>query len=346
MKRTNRLAAVALLGAVVACGAGIATSLLAATPTTQDVAHAKALVEKAKEQARNNKLAEAKASNDLALRLAPDLLDAKIMASLIESKMKAAGTGSAPAATGTAPVATTAAAGGLIVKLTPEQINRIKAFEITAADRSIAGTVDRKTLESFWKDVMLNDPRTRNATADDREIFYNSAFIDQVRKIRDSQRTEFIDKLKITGEPVAMQRFVEVNAWVVNNCAYQPGCHAMEDSKGKFLIYKRGGNLQANLYTNFYIMTQLKADGGMGLDREKPEESLILQYVLPADKAKYTHPGAKRVQQRFPDTKDANFQRFVNDIGMLNRFAPDYGIAQPVDTPATGPAATSTAPGK
>ena len=317
------LASTLVIGGMVTAVAAVGTLVYAAdkAPDAAVLAQAQAQVDKARELVRDNKLPEAKAANDLALKLAPDLQSAKILGAYIKRHMEEAA--NPTTSTGT----TQTAAVNKSDKLTPEQMVRVKAYEITDADRTLAGSVDRKTLEDFWTKVVMADPVTaRTVTADDREAFYSADFLRQARRIVDSRRNEYIDRLKITGDPVALTKFAEVNTWAVNNCAYQPGCHAVETSKESFRIYTRGGLAPVNMYTNFYLMTKEKAGDANMLDRVKPEESLLLQYALAAKEAKYTHPGVKKVPVRFVNARNDNYVRLTQDIDALNKFVPDYGL--------------------
>jgi hypothetical protein len=303
-----------------------------AAPVGDAKAQAQILVDKAKELFQSDKLEQAKASNDAALKLAPDLLAAKILDQLIKSRMAgpATQTAATQGAGGGVAVETPGGtdAGGLQDKLTAAQINRIRAYETTNADTRLQGTVDQKTLADFWKEVILNDPTKRNLEAKDKEAFFNGPFVNQVLLFKESKRNDYIDRLKITSDPVAMEKFKEVNTWVVNSCTYQAGCHSADNSMEKFRIYTRGGLTPANVYTNFLIMSKVTVGNSLLIDRQRPDSSVLAQFGLPAKDAVQTHPATKvRIAQRFTGLKDPGYTKVTDAIGALERIEHNYGFS-------------------
>ena len=64
--------------------------------------------------------------------------------------------------------------------------------------------------------------------------------------------------------------------------------------------------------TNFYILTQTKINGVPLIDRNNPEESLLIQWGLPREEAKFAAPkNLQRWESYYKDPKD---ERFVNMV--------------------------------
>jgi hypothetical protein len=325
-------------------------------PADDNKARAMNLVEKAKELFQADKILDAKATNDAALKLAPDLLAAKVLDSKIKLRIaEMAGPANTQAANPQNPAAVNPGVGAVTDKLTNAQINRMRAYEVTAADKTLAGTVDQNTLADFWKEVILADPKGRSVEAKDRETFMTGGFAEQVRVFKESGRNDYIDKLKITGDPATIKAFKEINTWVINNCTYQPGCHAIDNSTQAFRIYTKGGETPANVYTNFFMMQKVVYNNQDLIDRSRPESSLLAQYGLPAREATATHPPTKtKIPQRFTGVKDPNYTKLVNALDQLKVIGsvPDYGFggaaapAVPATAPGTTPTTTTTVPAK
>jgi hypothetical protein len=115
----------------------------------------------------------------------------------------------------------------------------------------------------------------------------------------------------------------------------------------------------AATYTNFYILQKYtktfqstdSAVFGRGdlrvIDRQHPEQSLLLQYGLPGSQAEYPHPDVPGYKPVFHGKADPRFQLIQNWIGKaLQPVEPDYGIDFPVPGSGSGAATTQAATSK
>ena len=138
-----------------------------------------------------------------------------------------------------------------------------------------------------------------------------------------------------------------VHPFVLKNCATS-ACHG-GDKGGDFrLLVPTGGASDPLIYTNFYIMSMYKGkDGGKMINRDDPDMSLYLQYALPKEVAKFSHPGSITVR-RFGSPTDKQFQQMSDWVRSLTLPRPNYGIVYngvgATTTPATP--TTSTNPAK
>ena len=71
--------------------------------------------------------------------------------------------------------------------------------------------------------------------------------------------------------------------------------------------------------TNFYILTQTKIDGRRMIDRDTPEDSLLLQWGLPKADAKFAAPDSERWQPYFRGTDDDRYKDMLKWIELLIR---------------------------
>lgn len=69
--------------------------------------------------------------------------------------------------------------------------------------------------------------------------------------------------------------------------------------------------------TNFYILTQVSIDGKPMIDRHMPEESLLVQWALPRESAKFPAPEIEGWEPRFKDRDDERFVELVEWIKSL-----------------------------
>ena len=97
------------------------------------------------------------------------------------------------------------------------------------------------------------------------------------------------------------------------------------DTAGGFLLFNPADN-DATAYTNFYILQQHVKQApqqagpfGRGelrmLDRARPEQSLLVQYLLPPTIAEHDHPHVAGYRAFFPNREDARYRRMIDWIG-------------------------------
>ncbi len=94
----------------------------------------------------------------------------------------------------------------------------------------------------------------------------------------------------ITDDPAAFKHWKnQVHPWVISSCA-TANCHGAASVPYRLINSLKPDD--AEYYTNFYITSEYKTKlEARVLDRDKPEESLLLQYALPPDPTvKLQHP--------------------------------------------------------
>jgi hypothetical protein len=82
------------------------------------------------------------------------------------------------------------------------------------------------------------------------------------------------------------------------------------------------------------------------IDRQKPRDSLLLQYALPGSLADYPHPDVPGYKPAFHSVNDPRYRTILNWIGnTLQPVQPDYGFEFTPSGPAIEqrPAATQPA---
>ena len=135
--------------------------------------------------------------------------------------------------------------------------------------------------------------------------------------------------VRVAGDPNAVLEYLRtVEPFVLNGCATS-GCHGGTGA-GAFVLYRVPAG-EATSYTNFYALNAYTvavpdpAGGAFGggnltrrmIDRAKPDDSLLLNYMLPAARAKYAHPKVDGYVSVVEDPANANFQAVRNWIGSV-----------------------------
>jgi hypothetical protein len=335
----NSLAALSL---AVAASVGI-RSLLAETATSIPAAPAgqaqtnpavDAFV-KARELYQQEKYAEAKIENDRALRLDPKFKDAQTLRGMIQEKLnEGTGTTAEPAGTGGAEK---------VRLLKPTDINLIRVTEWSTDDK-VTGRIDRKVLEDFWNEVVRkkDDPGATSKAAHDAFLINFPA---QVKRIKDSGETKYMEKVQFNGDPAPLATFrTKIHSYVMQNCA-TAACHGGEKAGNFRLIHAANAANDQVLYTNFYILSKYRNGDGKMIDRDTPENSLLFQYAIIKTASKKPHPGKTELRY-FVDQTDPRLQPMFDWVKSLAFPPPDYGITYELPGTAHAPASAPTpAPG-
>jgi len=335
------------LAASLAIGGSVAWAETAATlpatpaPGARNPAAVDAF-KKARDLFQQDKLQEANTENEKALQIDPNYADALTLRHIIQGKLAEGPSGSETTA------ATTGPAGLEKVRtLKPSDITLLRINEWEPdVDARVPGRVNRKTLEDFWTDVVKKQGDSVAATKEAHDAFVNAGnFAGQVKRIKESGDLKYMEKVEFSTDPAALLNYRKnIQPYVMSQCA---NCHT-GDKGGNFrLIKPANAATDTTLYTNFYILSQYANKDGQMIDREKPENSLLLQYGMIKSAAVKPHPGKVEVRF-FTDKSDPKFQAMVDWIKSLAFPAPNYGIvyelpgaAPAAPAPATAPAPTT-----
>ena len=337
--RLGRRLMLASIYGVVALGLGVmlgaAPARPAGAPATAGVnkAGADAQFEKAKALYDDGKYAEAQVENDKALAMDPGNTSALLLKRVLGTKVTATGEPAATMATSTGPA-------GRMALLNTQQISLIRLMELGPDDRRITGTVDRKTLDDLWDYLTAKDPTIDKSRATHDAFVAPANFPAQVRKIRESNDSKFMEKVLLTNDPAVLLTYRNtINTFVLQNCATSE-CHG--GAKGGALRLVSPGTAAEQQYTNFYILTQYTNAEGRMIDRDNPDQSLLVQYALPWANAAFKHPKAEVKKLTGPQD---NRMRVITDwVKSLAFPKPNYQITFELpraSRPAMAPVAAS-----
>lgn len=168
---------------------------------------------------------------------------------------------------------------------------------------------------------------------------------------RSDDAAKWFDDIVIKTDPKFMTEF-RTKVWplVRQQCATVE-CHGGDNARGKLRLVTGLSNERTD-YTNFVILDGYKnADGAM-IDRDTPEDSLLLQYGLPKDTASQHHP--KAIKTVFTSTRATQYKDIKDWISKLVPTPhPDYRLkwappapmrlnfggisAEPASKPASAP---------
>lgn len=218
-------------------------------------------------------------------------------------------------------------------KLTFEEISRIRYLELRGmrlkTDRPDRVTVKipPETVTEFLRD-MEGDPdfQGKRAVRD----FHKLTPPQKLHRIAYYQGAKYADKVKIMSDPEVFVSFRNrVLPAVQRGCA-APSCHAAtnDDERVRFRLFKDPKRSPETTYANFIMLHDIAFGGYKVIDRAKPEESLLLTYMLPVKdvKSDMRHPGGIELTPLFRTANASGYRQIIRWIKSLKHPAEDYRV--------------------
>jgi len=151
-----------------------------------------------------------------------------------------------------------------------------------------------------------------------------------IRRNLDRDNWVLKDKIEVRSDPAFLLEFRQ-RVWpVVSQHCAAAHCHGSRtQAPGGLKLFRRHANVQAD-YTNFLILSSYVSRGRRMIYRDQPEKSLLLEFLLPAEQAKYVHPEVRGLRKDFhvvPNRDAATYRQIVEWIrGLRMPRQPDYHL--------------------
>lgn len=211
--------------------------------------------------------------------------------------------------------------------LSEEDIELIKVYEVNLdADPPPRVVIPKTELRNFLKDFQDNDRVPRGKT--DQRKWLESDGHKQLALLFQLRARDYYKHVRIRSRIESLQAFGNIHRRYIVEY-FQP-TFGSGQVPGLFLFPRtRGLDADRLEMTNFYILTQADIDGKRFIDRNSPEDSLLVQWGLPRESAKFPAPaGLKDWAPKFKDTDDERFEELVDWIKSLitANQGSDYGV--------------------
>jgi hypothetical protein len=222
--------------------------------------------------------------------------------------------------------------------LSKSDVNLIKVYELDLADpprMQVSDELIRTLLEKYSHSELIP------AKSAEKAGFFSKEPIEIVRTMFALKARELYPQIEVLGEPESLNLFRQRvhNAWVINNCATSR-CHGGPDG-GRLFLHNRDFKSDDTRYTNLLILLRTRIDTLPLVDFDKPTDSLLFQYALPATEARRPHPDVKGWSPALTSSRKGlqeDFVRWVRSMRVRNGEYPvDYpppGLREP-DAPAS-----------
>ncbi|MCC6683030.1 MAG: hypothetical protein IT445_19185 [Phycisphaeraceae bacterium] len=227
--------------------------------------------------------------------------------------------------------------------LTEQQINIIRLWELPT-DLEAAKPrvfVPKEALDELFSKYQSDDQVPKGFEA--QRAFRTRPGWQQLELIFQIKARDLYDKVQIREDPAPLREFRRtINpAYVARFFRTHFGTGQIEGLK--LLAHDIGSTAEA--YTNFYIISTAEHAGHKFIDRDQPAESLLLQWGLPREDAKYPAPETSGWRPFFHGLDDPIYANYLQWIDSLYD-RPDYGITYPPPevAPEVAPPPTEAAP--
>ncbi|HEX5243216.1 MAG TPA: hypothetical protein VFW23_08110 [Tepidisphaeraceae bacterium] len=203
--------------------------------------------------------------------------------------------------------------------VTPEEINRIRQLEWDK-NQQLRITIDA-------------DARKRFLAGSDVTVaqFQQLSVQNQAIQILTNGKPDLWPGVHILTDPANVSDFkARIQKIVLAGCA-TGGCHGgPKHDGGTFYLFTSAPNANEMAYSNFlilqtYVQTVDKVQRPL-VNRQFPERSLLLQYMLPQNVAEAPHPKTTNFRPLVRAKVDQRFQNTFAWIHELPSSLPDYGI--------------------
>jgi hypothetical protein len=199
--------------------------------------------------------------------------------------------------------------------LSKEDIALIKVYEVDLeSDPPPTIKIPRNELRNFLKEFQGDDRVPRGKQAQDRWV--RSDGHKQLELLFKVRARDYYKHVRVTSRIESLRAFSNIHRRYILGY-FQPtfGSGAIQS----LYIFPQGRDSERIEMTNYYILTQATVDGKPIIDRNAPEQSLLVQWGLPREEAKFPAPDIDGWEPKFKDTKD---ERFIEHVEWIKSLVP------------------------
>ncbi|MCC5828404.1 MAG: hypothetical protein JJU36_03055 [Phycisphaeraceae bacterium] len=196
--------------------------------------------------------------------------------------------------------------------LTDEQINLIRVYELRLFDFTVDPPrplrprliIPRETIDRFLQAYRSEEevPRSR----EEMNRFRRLPAHEQVQLFFRVRAREFYSQIQVVDDPPALLTWrSQIHPrYILNGCGTTE-CHGGMDEdglpRGGFRVFHTTDARDLRTaYTNFYLVDRFENNTGLMIDRNRPADSLLVQYLLPREEARFPHPDVPQFRGRLP----------------------------------------------
>jgi hypothetical protein len=208
--------------------------------------------------------------------------------------------------------------------ISSDDVNIMRVYEIDFRNPPtrihVSPETIRELLEKYGADKRIpadSAGRTRLFRADPLEL------VDLMFKLK---ARDMYSRIEVLSEPPSLNLFRQKvhDAWLIPNCATSQ-CHGGLDG-GRFFLHRRGSKSERVRYTNLLILERWNELDMPLIDFDDPGRSLLIQYALPRNEARFPHPDVKGWKPAFTPSNQRLLRDSLRWIDSMYRPRPGYPI--------------------
>ena len=208
---------------------------------------------------------------------------------------------------------------GLVPPLSPDEINRVRLLE-WHGERNV-----RVRLQNDVKHRYLSHSGVKPAE------FNKMDAVDEALLIKKHGTPDMWNDIRIASDPPALQEYRSlIQRALLNGCA-TAACHGGGAGSERFALHTKADH-EPEAYANFITLNKFHYKPAKGreaemIDRNRPEDSLLVQFGLPFDLANTPHPDVEGYRPVFRTKNDPKLRQVVHWIAdSLSPLQSDYGV--------------------
>ncbi len=262
-----------------------------------------------------------------ALKLKPDHRRAKLLAIQVDAKIKMLKENTGPKDAGV--VAQPAVSDKFLLNDRDILWVRLREYK-PAVDKRLSIKFENRVLQRYCDSMRGSDVDGWDKIGKEKR-FYNMPYwkrMDEILRNRPDD-ISLLQDIHITRDPRFMVDF-RSKVWpVVQQSCASANCHGGPRPVGGFKLFNIASSNEKIDFTNFIILSGFGRTGHKIIDRQRVENSLLLQYGLNSKVAKKLHPkvGGADFKPAFLSMNSASYKNIRKWIASLEGpMAPDYRL--------------------
>lgn len=197
--------------------------------------------------------------------------------------------------------------------LSQDDIELMKVYEVDLeADPAPRIVIPRDVIRDFIKEFQTDDAELRGKS--NQDDFLRAKGHIQLDKFFEHKARDYYKHVRVRSQIESFREWGNIHRRYILGY-FQPTFGA--GSVPELYLFPRVRGLDADRIemTNLFILTQVAIDGKPLIDRNVPEESLLVQWGLPRESAKF--PAPEDIEGWEPKFKDTDDERFVEKVDWI-----------------------------
>lgn len=197
--------------------------------------------------------------------------------------------------------------------LSEEDISLIRVYEVDLqTDPPPTVRIPRDELRNFLMEFQSDDRIPRGKR--EQEDWLRSDGHKQLALLFQLKARDYYKHVRISSRIESLRNFSNIHRRYILGY-FQPTFGSGEIQS--LYLFPQGRESDRIEMTNYYILTQAAIDGKPIIDRNAPDQSLLVQWGLPRAEAKFPAPDVKGWEPKFKNTEDERFIELVDWIKSL-----------------------------